>query len=391
MPRPYSTGMRGKSLAQLNREIADVLARRPPPQEQPSTQCYACDDEATGLRDRRREGGRIEAACGRHADPTISHPQGPQGHGSSHSSITPGVVHVIQGNYRHGHGWEDLTAETSRDEALARLREYRDNEPGTPFRRIRRHEPDEKKPRRKAGTSGGSTRARRAHATRAAGSEGTGRTPGLDAYRRLIGKAIERCSKHPRQNHSLYECVFREIHDGMPYPTPQMQRILESAVHAARPVSNFHATRKTAGKDVTVTQIRDLRREAVSAGDHAQALLCDLALGNVDPDAIDTLRVSSFLSPSERRRIAAMDPEDYRQACERAIQHAHARKKKLDPHTAKQRLKAAGIDFSRDFHQLPSSQVQIILDTARAAGYRKRKDAPGSTARMYYQYLSKIR
>ena len=311
MPRPYSTGVRGKNPAQLNREIAEALAR-PSPQEQPPPQCYACGAEASGIRDRRPEGGRIEAACGRHADPTVSHLPG---HRSSHSSITPGVVHVIQGNYGHGHGWEDLTAETLRSEALERLREYRDNEPGTPFRKIRRREPGEKRPpgkkrlQQKSGTRGPSTRARQAHATRATGRAGT-RAPGLDAYRRLIGKAIERCSRHPRENHSLYECVFEEVHDSMPYPTPQMQRILENAVHAARPASNLHA---------------------------------------------------------------------------------HARKKKLDPHAAKQRLKTAGIDFSRDFHQLPSSQVQLLLDTARTAGYRKRKDAPGSTARMYYQYLSKIR
>lgn len=69
----------------------------------------------------------------------------------------------------------------------------------------------------------------------------------------------------------------------------------------------------------------------------------------------------------------------------------HARRQKLDPHEAKQRLKAAGVDFSRDFHALPSRQVQLLVDTARAAGYRKRKDAPGSTARMYFQYLSRLR
>jgi len=35
--------------------------------------CYACDSgEAVGVRDRRQEGGMIEAACSRHADPTIS-------------------------------------------------------------------------------------------------------------------------------------------------------------------------------------------------------------------------------------------------------------------------------------------------------------------------------
>ena len=36
-----------------------------------TTRCYACDGEAIGIRDRRPEGGMIEAACKRHADPTI--------------------------------------------------------------------------------------------------------------------------------------------------------------------------------------------------------------------------------------------------------------------------------------------------------------------------------
>lgn len=292
MSRPYSTGIRGKRPTQLNQEIAAALARRSSPQEH----CYACNAEACGIRDRRPEGGTVEAACALHADPTTPHPQG---HQNRHSSITPGILHVIQGNYGYGHGWEDLTAETSRAEALARLREYRENEPGTPFRRIRRQEPGAKKLRRETGTKKPSTRAKQAHATRASGHA---------AYRSLVKKAIARCAKHPRQNHSLYECVFEEVHGGAPFPTPPMRRILEDAVHAARPASNLHA-----------------------------------------------------------------------------------RKKKLTPHEAKQRLKTAGVDLSSDFLSLPRSQVPLILDTARAAGYHKRKGAPGSTARMYFQYLSRLR
>lgn len=129
------------------------------------------------------------------------------------------MVHVIQGNYGYGHGWEDLTAEEDRQEALARLREYRENEIGIPFRRIRRRE------RIKTSSSGTS----------------------------------------------------------------------------------------------------------------------------------------------------------------------HATKKKIDPHAAKQRLETAGIDFSKDFHTLSSHSKDTLLEVARAAGYRKRKDAPGSTARMYFQYLSRLR
>ena len=34
--------------------------------------CYACDARAVGLRDRRPEGGALETACARHADPTIA-------------------------------------------------------------------------------------------------------------------------------------------------------------------------------------------------------------------------------------------------------------------------------------------------------------------------------
>lgn len=34
--------------------------------------CYACDAKATGLRDRQPEGGSVEPACARHADPTIA-------------------------------------------------------------------------------------------------------------------------------------------------------------------------------------------------------------------------------------------------------------------------------------------------------------------------------
>jgi hypothetical protein len=33
--------------------------------------CYACDSAAVGVRDRRPEGGSLEMACSRHADPAI--------------------------------------------------------------------------------------------------------------------------------------------------------------------------------------------------------------------------------------------------------------------------------------------------------------------------------
>lgn len=46
--------------------------------------------------------------------------------------------YVVQGNY--GWGWEDVTVEDTRAEALQRLWEYRANEPRYPHRLIVRRE-----------------------------------------------------------------------------------------------------------------------------------------------------------------------------------------------------------------------------------------------------------
>ena len=46
--------------------------------------------------------------------------------------------YVIQGNYGYGHRYEDLTAEDTRTDAMLRLHEYRDNEPGVPFKVVSR-------------------------------------------------------------------------------------------------------------------------------------------------------------------------------------------------------------------------------------------------------------
>ena len=50
------------------------------------------------------------------------------------------LIWVVQGSYGYGHGWEDVTAEENWKEAKARIREYRENERGVPFRVIRRRE-----------------------------------------------------------------------------------------------------------------------------------------------------------------------------------------------------------------------------------------------------------
>lgn len=44
----------------------------------------------------------------------------------------------VEGNYGYGDGFEVVTCEAARGEARARLREYRENEPGVPFRIVKR-------------------------------------------------------------------------------------------------------------------------------------------------------------------------------------------------------------------------------------------------------------
>ncbi len=48
-------------------------------------------------------------------------------------------LHVLQGNYGYGHGWEDLFASESYREVRQNLKEYRENEGGN-YRLIERRE-----------------------------------------------------------------------------------------------------------------------------------------------------------------------------------------------------------------------------------------------------------
>jgi hypothetical protein len=66
-----------------------------------------------------------------------------------------------------------------------------------------------------------------------------------------------------------------------------------------------------------------------------------------------------------------------------------AKSKKISACVAKRRLIDQGIDFKTDYHALRGDDARLVLQAARDAGYRKRKDAPGSTARMYFQYLAR--
>lgn len=58
---------------------------------------------------------------------------------------------------------------------------------------------------------------------------------------------------------------------------------------------------------------------------------------------------------------------------------------------AKRSLERDGVDFSGDFHALYSDQVAKLVGLAKAARYRKPKNASGSTGRMYFQRLARLK
>ncbi len=64
--------------------------------------------------------------------------------------------------------------------------------------------------------------------------------------------------------------------------------------------------------------------------------------------------------------------------------------KKISKYDAKIMAKNEGINFNKDFFELSNSEKNILLEIAKKQGYRKSKNAPGSTARMYFEYLNRI-
>jgi len=49
------------------------------------------------------------------------------------------TIYVLQGDYGYGDGWEDLTAEDTKEAIRERRREYQDNEGGV-YRIVKRRE-----------------------------------------------------------------------------------------------------------------------------------------------------------------------------------------------------------------------------------------------------------
>lgn len=63
--------------------------------------------------------------------------------------------------------------------------------------------------------------------------------------------------------------------------------------------------------------------------------------------------------------------------------------KKANKAAIKATLSAQGIDFTEDFHTLSSYKVELLVEAAKVCGYRKPVNANGSTARYFFQHLTK--
>jgi len=68
-----------------------------------------------------------------------------------------------------------------------------------------------------------------------------------------------------------------------------------------------------------------------------------------------------------------------------------ARKKKMSICDAQAELRARGVDMTQSYHALGRDDVDTIVEVAKLTGYRKSKNAPGSKARMFFEYAKRKR
>jgi hypothetical protein len=153
-PQRHHASARKKSPAQLEREIAEALGRGTAGFKIGDVVQFRWEPGTGGVIRRLAPDGSASVATARgernlpidairhvrkeHED-RVRRAVGATTHATKRAAKTQ-IMWVVQGNYGHGHGWEDVTAEENRKEAKERLREYRENERGVPFRAIRRRE-----------------------------------------------------------------------------------------------------------------------------------------------------------------------------------------------------------------------------------------------------------
>lgn len=90
----------------------------------------------------------------------------------------------------------------------------------------------------------------------------------------------------------------------------------------------------------------------------------------------------NFLNGKHRVRVGMDDGPGYDES-------KNPRGGRLTPSEARSLLGRAGVDVGEDFFVLSGSQVERLLQLAKEQNYKKSRSAPGSTARMFHEYLQR--
>lgn len=284
---------------------------------------------------------------------------------------------VVQGNYGHGHGWEDLTASDVRKEAVANLREYRANE-GVPFRLITRRVKKARPPTTHA-------RKRSVHSTRS------------DRAAQLLARYQPWTSGYSNEDQDRYQSLANALtaidreEGGEAPPVGYSKRRYAEAKRVVDDANNYSVHQQSRrGKTSTHARVRQTPFHLYSSSGFEQGYGTLAAATKAAKSAAKrtgqprrVYRTSAFGTTGKGHGALVF---------ETAGSGAHARKKKLTPQDAKRLLQSEGVDFSRDYHAgVSMSEGSRIAEVAKLAGYKKSKTAPGSTARMYFQYLSRLK
>lgn len=64
--------------------------------------------------------------------------------------------------------------------------------------------------------------------------------------------------------------------------------------------------------------------------------------------------------------------------------------KRMGFYEARNIMAGIGCELSADYHTLDSNQVNRVLMEARQYGYRKPKNANGSTARYFFSFVQRV-
>lgn len=65
-------------------------------------------------------------------------------------------------------------------------------------------------------------------------------------------------------------------------------------------------------------------------------------------------------------------------------------RRRMGFYEAREIMARVGCELSADYHTLGAEQVDRVVVEAHLYGYRRPRNAPGSTARMFFQFVQRV-